>query len=315
MKILPTILLVLLAIVLPDTINAQEDKLLALQTEYQSARQKIEAAAVAEYSNSLSVAGAQLKQKGDLDNYLVLKTEQERLVVEKTVDAGTTNPNSLVASSAKKVIEARNGKIAVLLKQYIGQLDTILKQLMVADKIEDAKAVKAEKDKCNAELAVLASESPQPQAKPEVKKLDEKWISKDATYTVSSLVRNFPPLPSLLTCEGKLYGEGKDLCAFTTSEGDKDAHIIIDLGSLKTITKVYIENRNLNSGIASRAKTLTMWLSETQTFDMDKPIWKATEGQAEWTIPLQKPTKARFIRLGLRESNIFHLKQVKIFGQ
>jgi len=134
MKILSTVLFILSAIVLPITIYAQQqaDTLSALQAQYQSARQKIEEAAIADYSNALAVAGTQLKQKGDVDAYLLLDAEKKRLTLENTIDTAITNATPAIANVAKSTIAGRNAKMAVLLRQYVDGLDKLVKQLMVA---------------------------------------------------------------------------------------------------------------------------------------------------------------------------------------
>lgn len=162
MKLSPAILFVLSAIVLPVTINAQQqaDTLLALLIQYQSARQKIEADAVSAYSNALATVGTQLKQKGDVDAYLLLDAEKKRLALEGTIDVATTNATPPIADVAKSAVAGRNTKTAVLLRKHIDGLDKLVKQLMVADKIDEAKTAKEEKDKATALLAELESNVP-----------------------------------------------------------------------------------------------------------------------------------------------------------
>ena len=135
-------------------------------------------------------------------------------------------------------------------------------------------------------------------------KSTEQWISKNARYIVSSVHYIFKPKPSLLSYE-KSVGD----FAFHTKLDGLNPYIIIDLGQVKTVTKIYIENRGGRAD--RRAAALTVWLANGTRFG--KPVWRAPETRGEWTISLT-PTKARFIRMGLTAREAFHLRHVKIFG-
>ena len=97
--------------------------------------------------------------------------------------------------------------------------------------------------------------------------------------------------------------------AFHTNIYDK--FVIIDLGKNKTITKIYIQNID-EAEWYHQADTLTVWLALLKT-DFGKPVWQAKQGQREWYIKL-RPTKARYVKIGLRRKAALHLKHVKIIG-
>jgi len=58
------------------------------------------------------------------------------------------------------------------------------------------------------------------------------WVSRDATYEVSSIYHRYSPLPSLLTGQGQLHsvGSAKDCFAFHTSK-DKEWRHPSDMGA------------------------------------------------------------------------------------
>jgi len=146
-----------------------------------------------------------------------------------------------------------------------------------------------------------------------VRKRKEEWISKDATYVLSSifpLYKDDTLSPYFLTGTGKLYGRSTHAHAFHTNNDDNE-FVIIDLGKNKTITKIYIQNIQSTRYIA-RADTLTVWLALRKT-DFGKPVWQAKQGQREWYIKL-RPTKARYVKIGLRRKEYLHLTHVKIIG-
>lgn len=297
----------------------------SLKTKYEAARREIRAAALKREENVLQHYGVALddlmgglKQEGDLNAYLVVEDERKRFTAEGTVPtsavpalAGTIEVYRNELRSAEGERERQN---AILLKKYEAALGDLIKQLMRAGKIDEAKAVKEEQDKVGFELAAsdadasMTASGRNADSSPMVQ--EETWISADATYTVSSIYHagtfTATPFASLLTGQGASHGP----FAFHTAEGDGDPHIVIDLGTLKTVTKVCIWNR---SNAPERAKSLALWVSSSPSFDR-KPVWKADKVQDDWTVSLQRPTKVRYIKLGLLDGGILHLKLVKVFG-
>jgi len=146
----------------------------------------------------------------------------------------------------------------------------------------------------------------------------EQWISKNASYDVSSVHAHFTPLPYFLTGSGKVHDESSAFSFHTQLDG-KDPYVIIDLGEKRTVTKIYIQNRgHLTAGDTKRIRdprveTLTVWLALNAT-NFGKPVWQVERPQLEWTIQLQ-PTEARYVKIGLRQKEALHLKHVKIFGR
>jgi hypothetical protein len=137
------------------------------------------------------------------------------------------------------------------------------------------------------------------------------WISEDATYTASSVFSGWSPLPSLLTCEGRLYiYRETNLYAFHT-EIQANPSITIDLGKTKTIERICIKNRK---GYGMRSKGITAWVSSDSAIRGEQ-VGTSDELLDEYTMTLSRPRKARFITIGLQRRDYFHLEHVKIFGQ
>jgi hypothetical protein len=140
--------------------------------------------------------------------------------------------------------------------------------------------------------------------------LEQNWISQDATYVPSSVHHIFAPLLSLLTCEGKLYGDDGDKFAFSTKDED-NPHIIIDLGAVGFVKKIHIENR---PGYGSRTAGLTVWLSREENSRGEK-VWSTEDRANEYTVLLPEPRLARYITIGLERRSYFHLAHVRVYGR
>lgn len=133
-----------------------------LRLRFEQAKASVEAASLVAYTNALQGVTLRLKQEGNLNAYMVVDAEIKRFAVEQTVEPGLTNASSLVSDTAKVDIDSRNSKVAFTYKQYITQLEAMLKQLMMADKIAEAKQVQDELDKARFELADLSTKMPKP---------------------------------------------------------------------------------------------------------------------------------------------------------
>ncbi len=137
------------------------------------------------------------------------------------------------------------------------------------------------------------------------------WISKDATYTATSVYSGQSPLPSLLTGEGKLYlyKDGSQYAFHTEIQASPS--ITIDLGSTRTIERIDIQNRK---GWGKRSQGITAWVSNDRETQGEQ-VGRSNEPLDDYTITLSIPQKARFITLGLQRRDYFHLQHVKVFGQ
>jgi hypothetical protein len=134
------------------TATAQQTNTLdTCQQTYEKRQQSI----LAQYGKTLDTVMADLKKKGDLDNLLILQAEGKRFDAEKTVPA----PNDAM-DSFRPATEAYYQTMVALLEQYTKVLDGLIKKEVVADRIEEAKAVKTEKDKASLLLADMQSKLP-----------------------------------------------------------------------------------------------------------------------------------------------------------
>jgi len=140
-----------------------------------------------------------------------------------------------------------------------------------------------------------------------------KWVSRDATYEVSSQSSDqYNPRPGLLTGQGQLYAVpgAPDSFAFHT-KNESNPHIIIALAGTPTIQRLFIENRR-GGGFESRASGLTVWVS------VDKKswrrVWTAQRVAPSWMVKLDTPVDAAYVKIGLNGTNYLHLRRVKIYG-
>lgn len=133
-------------------------------------------------------------------------------------------------------------------------------------------------------------------------------ISRDhATYTVSSTDSEDSARHATLFA-GAPAESG---FAFHTKQ-EKGAHIVIDLQADCEIRALHITNR---AGHIGRAESLTLWTSENGR--KWKKTWNAEKSQPTWDVLLEKPTKARYLKLGLApdRADYFHLRTVDIYGK
>ena len=139
----------------------------------------------------------------------------------------------------------------------------------------------------------------------------DKWISKDATYTMYPPNTVEPPLPSLLSESEKAYGSPSDEWAFQAA--GQGAYIVIDLKRSKSITGIYIRSRP----VLGRGAGIRVYLSNKKD-DPGPEVWAAGPEMPEWTIELPRPQKARYITIGLDPNKTddlwFHLRKVKVYG-
>ncbi|MEI6219362.1 MAG: hypothetical protein WCP86_10720, partial [bacterium] len=166
----------LLFLVLATCCQAQSN-MATLKTNYESASSNLATACDAQiseawtaYGKTLDALVVALQKKGDLDGYLGVVKEKKRFDDEKRVvenETDITNGDVLLASrrcraSIAKTEQYRNTRSAALLKAYVAQLEALIKQLVMQDKIEPAKAVREELDRAAFMLADAESKLPPP---------------------------------------------------------------------------------------------------------------------------------------------------------
>ena len=124
-------------------------------TVLRGAQEKQQQSVLGQYGKALDTIMADLKKKGDLDGVLVLQTEQKRFAEEKTVPAPQDAKDSFRAAT-----EAYCQSIVASLGQYTKALDGLTKKEVAADRIEEAKVIRAEKDKVDFMLADMRTKLP-----------------------------------------------------------------------------------------------------------------------------------------------------------
>jgi len=132
------------------------------------------------------------------------------------------------------------------------------------------------------------------------------WISKNATYKASSIIKRWTTDPEKLL-NGKPYHNDWAFC----TEKEPNPYIIITLDKPYAIDEVHVVNRV--KSCLDFARTLTMWVSaDARTW---KKVWRAKKVRQEWRIKLPDKPKARYIKLGLTETQYLDLKYVFVYGR
>ena len=95
------------------------------------------------------------------------------------------------------------------------------------------------------------------------------------------------------------------------TDSEKKAHCLLDLQTPCQVRALRITNRRTQS---TRAKTLTLWASEDQK--SWQQIWAADQAELAWDILLEKPIKARYLKVGLNSPvpEYLNLQAIDVFG-
>ena len=136
-----------------------------------------------------------------------------------------------------------------------------------------------------------------------------KEISRDAKVRIGD---NFPghwnkEVHLLLNPTG-----ARDFAFHSPQPAINEPHIVIKLSKPSEIRLIEIQNRR-TAQFHERAKGLTVSIS-TDGKDW-KPVWKAADVAADYTVTLPSGTNGQFVKIGLDRKGIFHLNQVSVFGK
>ncbi|OPZ87718.1 MAG: Alpha-L-fucosidase [bacterium ADurb.Bin429] len=139
-----------------------------------------------------------------------------------------------------------------------------------------------------------------------------KDLTRGASYTISS---NIDPSWKAET-SGLLEDNGRNAgFAFHTRKGP-DQHLIIDLKHTAAIQRIEIINRR--DACQDRARTLTVWVAGDGAGEAPttwQELWRAEQSDADWIIELDdRDINSRFVKIGLREDEYFHLSSVRVYG-
>lgn len=160
----------LVALLGAGPLTAQDGNALAnLKTTYEAKRAELTAARDATVSQALAAYQAELatlltnvKQQGNLDYVLAIEAEQKRL---ETGGSAPTEPASKefahlrrVQWATRQVEDKADAELAEqtgkLRKQYMSALEKLEKDLVAANRIEEAKATRAEREAVEAREAI-----------------------------------------------------------------------------------------------------------------------------------------------------------------
>lgn len=144
-----------------------------LKTGYAAQRARIDGAygqqatnAFTAYRQAVDARRMAVKEQGDLDGYVALTAEKNRLVAETTVN--TDNVPALaavVAQYQKMLLDAANARDQARLnlqRLYIDRLTALMQSATRADRLDDATAVRKELLLAQSDLVFLEADAPKP---------------------------------------------------------------------------------------------------------------------------------------------------------
>jgi len=109
-----------------------------------------------QYGKALDKVAQDLRMKGDFNNFQILEAEKKRFDAENTVPTPQDAKDSF-----RPATEAYTQAMVTMLEKYIKALDEVIKKKVVAGRIEEAKEIKAEKDKAAFMLADMQTQLPE----------------------------------------------------------------------------------------------------------------------------------------------------------
>ena len=142
MRLVISVMMMLVA----TAMGQQKSTLEMMQQAYQTKQQSL----LSQYTQGLDTTLDELKKKGDLDNFLIVEAEKKRFEKEMIVP---TPPKA--KDSFRPVTLVHYRALASLQEQYIKALDGLIKKEVIAGRIEEAKVLRAEKDKVSTSFSEL----------------------------------------------------------------------------------------------------------------------------------------------------------------
>ena len=123
-----------------------------------------------------------------------------------------------------------------------------------------------------------------------------KWVSKDATFKISSTAAKYTPLKAFLTGQGEL-DRG---CAIHT-DYENTPLAIVTLKEEIMLKRIVIANRRTSYLSRSLNPGLRVWTSVDGTEWAE--LWRAKVSQSMWMINLNAPIRSRYVKIGLVNSS------------
>jgi hypothetical protein len=174
-------MIVVIVILVGATVMAQQTNTLDM---YRQLYDRQEQSILTQYGKTLNSVMADLKKRGDLDNVLILQTEKKRFDTDKSVPSPTDAKDSF-----RPATEAYCQAMVALMDKYVIALDGLIRQEVVADRIEQAKVVKTEKDTIAFMLAELQTRLPvkaaaaKPKTEAPANAMSSQSVFRPKTYT------------------------------------------------------------------------------------------------------------------------------------
>ena len=136
------------------------EALRVLRGKYEIGKARIDSMALVAYTNGLASLMQRYKLEGALDTYLLLQKEKADTVALPVLPSGEVRDHLVknvpgYGAMLGQIENDRRDQLTKLQGQYVGKLDALVKDLMAADKIEEARQAKDEKDA----IAQLAQKS------------------------------------------------------------------------------------------------------------------------------------------------------------
>ncbi len=113
-----------------------------LEQRYQTARREIEEQAGEQYAQGLDRLEARMRKAGELMEVLRVRKERERWRKEGGIPESANIETSPIADLAKNVVSWRHERMVGLLKAYALRLETLVRDLTRANRMEEAIAAK-----------------------------------------------------------------------------------------------------------------------------------------------------------------------------
>lgn len=192
----------------------QTSELDALKTKYVQAKGKIDRDVFCVYSNNVAALVSQFKKKGDFDTCLLLVKEQKALLSLPIVPTGEARETLVKGVSGygemmQKLDAEKVQRLLKLQKLYVARLEGLLKELMAADKMEEARQANEEKEKVVQLIAACkppameVSRVSTVEAEPPAVPKDENAATADAAKTSKTIAKHLVIIKATLNTRGE----------------------------------------------------------------------------------------------------------------
>lgn len=186
-RILPVIMILMCSIASAwsaDTLESVIEQIKKGKFEINKQCESQKQAALGSYGTWLTTMMTNLQKEGDLDGYLALRDEKKRFDAEHTVPGDDGGNASLVkvrtayAQAVQKAEDERISRTVALLKQSMGRMESLTRDLVKAGNIDAAQKAREAEEAYRKELAGMGvAEAASPPAQQSAKAPDHKGAS------------------------------------------------------------------------------------------------------------------------------------------